>query len=1570
VTHETFIRKSGNIVNERNFGGFNLDSSRGSPGKILQNKEVEEYYNKLREICHSDDEQQKVEVAGKMAKKINDRIILYLLERLARDTYSCKKLVLLVLRKTETSNENILRILDILHHDGEYQIYVEASETLAYLTRGEYNLESARKLLQGTYEAKRRSLEIYSRIWKSCPQEVIQDLKNVIFKGRMNYVLFRDIIHLFGEIGKEYSTETIKIFSNLFPDLERDDKKIILDSIKKFAGDHPSEILQFLAEVEERHDISSKFIPEILLLTVKWLPEETFDLMRKLASDDSESVRYSVFSTSMDLAEIYPENVLDILFILWQNIFRIEKKLIIDEHVSEEKIKSQFIKIALIRTSKALSILEKLAIDENNKIRDSAFEIASKLASKTPKEVFSLMEILLKNSDYETKKNVISFLKEDWNICSKETLVLLKKVADEELKILREKIRMIFLQNKQNSNEAVKLLKNLECGGSKTVFDVIHRTAVQLHTKKERIPEVLLLDGTSIIEKEVLQYLSGNQVENWKEGLNFLVVLSGEYEISMRIISLKILPRYVSASLDTVLKVLEKLIVDDVSQVRTEAIGFLVHLMEEHPAESYEIIARVHDSQNSNVRTDIARNLSHFKKNFPRESFLLMEKYAQDPDPDVRIQVALSIPPFADAFCSESLNIISKLCLDKNDVVLRSAFNFLEEFMARNSENVLSLLEELYLGCTNITTREMIASLLGNFGEEYSGRIIKLLETLARDPVLSIQSRAFSSFDKIGKYQPEKAMEILNELSVEKSFEIKQKVVRSIGILGESFPHIDLIVLESFLKDDDISVGVELASTVAKMGRNDPRHATGIIKKMVSSLRTAAVGEAIAEAMTYYGVYCPYEAMKVLSHFRNYPDTAISRKAETSVYSLREKMEDFSYIKKNCFLESFLTLRVTELLSLLEIIVKKTAYKEENFYSKEIAYRYRLYHTLLESSTVTKIGSLESLLDDHISNFGIVDENIEKAFATLKEIANLLGKQNYYSKRDDKIENLKNSLEAVDRTEHLLGREFHEFDNPDLFILQSVLRAWKDIISVEFVKLRGRAELRVLLESRNMIKREYNIVRLGLANEGISKAENITVSILPSSDYSIMNSHDGNLGILSPGESNVLEFHIKLKEEQNLVRVSFAIKYDDAEKEGKRLSFGDQVTLAETEEKYVEIINPYRPGNPLRTPEMFYGRDSLLEAIEKTLMMKDRTHVLILHGQRRTGKTSILYQLGIRLGHEFLPVVFDFQGVPPNLGTENESIPPDLRNETESVPLDLESRNFFYWMTFEIWKEISRRGIEVLMPDQERFSRNPAFYFRDIFLREVREKLGDCILVFMMDEFESIDYKIREGKIDEDILPFMRNLMQHYDKMDFIFSGTHRLEEMSSDYWSILFNIGLYHKISFLERHEAIQLICDPVKESMRYDPLAVEKILEMTAGHPYFVQLICYYLVNHQIKRKQNYVTIEDVNDVLEEVVIAGTPHFQYIWDGMTRVQRILLVSLTKILSSQGVLTVADIFKYLKDLHFEINEQRIREILKEFLKREVIEQKSEDCYQFKIELIRIWCDKNKMLYEVMEESE
>ena len=569
-----------------------------------------------------------------------------------------------------------------------------------------------------------------------------------------------------------------------------------------------------------------------------------------------------------------------------------------------------------------------------------------------------------------------------------------------------------------------------------------------------------------------------------------------------------------------------------------------------------------------------------------------------------------------------------------------------------------------------------------------------------------------------------------------------------------------------------------------------------------------------------------------------------------------------------------------------------------------------------------------------------------------KEISSLLGKlsKSTYFCRIQVIYTLRQVKTPNKKVLKILNSLFTDPD-PDISSEASRILA-------SFTKIGSKEDIEVILESNKAMQRKNTAVRLRLRNRGNEVVENIAISILPSKDFTIEHPLEKNLKMLSPNDSHRAEFSIKVNYGMSplalvldgtfSVKVVFSIRFIDVEKEEKTICFSDDITFYPQKEihKYKKIENPYIPGIPLKTPEMFYGRDTLLKDIENCLKPKNRTHVLVLHGQRRTGKTSILYQLKRRLGDEFVPVLLDLEGIPYS-GTET----------------------FFYWIALEIWKALLKRRINLPKPDDTKFHQRPVFYFREMFLREVRENLGHRKLVLMLDEYEIIDDKIRRGKIDKDVLPFLRNLMQHFDNIDFIFSGTHRLEEMDSDYWSILFNVSLYCKISFLELTKARELICDPVHPHIRYDTLAVEKILEITAGHPYLIQLICYHLIDSQTKEKRNRITIEDVNEILDTVVVAGNAHFESIWSGMTQVEQIVFLGFMNIMSSQSISAVSDVATYLQNRHFEITEKDVEEILEEFSKKEIIERKVSGHYQFKVELIRIWCEKSKGLYKPLTEE-
>jgi hypothetical protein len=80
------------------------------------------------------------------------------------------------------------------------------------------------------------------------------------------------------------------------------------------------------------------------------------------------------------------------------------------------------------------------------------------------------------------------------------------------------------------------------------------------------------------------------------------------------------------------------------------------------------------------------------------------------------------------------------------------------------------------------------------------------------------------------------------------------------------------------------------------------------------------------------------------------------------------------------------------------------------------------------------------------------------------------------------------------------------------------------------------------------------------------------------------------------------------------------------------------------ERPYAPITNPYIVGNPIRTSEMFFGRDDDFQFARQKLTSERGGVVLVFCGERRSGKTSILFQiLSGRFGPGFVPVLIDMQ---------------------------------------------------------------------------------------------------------------------------------------------------------------------------------------------------------------------------------------------------------------------------------------------------------------------------------------
>ena len=222
------------------------------------------------------------------------------------------------------------------------------------------------------------------------------------------------------------------------------------------------------------------------------------------------------------------------------------------------------------------------------------------------------------------------------------------------------------------------------------------------------------------------------------------------------------------------------------------------------------------------------------------------------------------------------------------------------------------------------------------------------------------------------------------------------------------------------------------------------------------------------------------------------------------------------------------------------------------------------------------------------------------------------------------------------------------------------------------------------------------------------------------------------------------------------------------------------------------------------------------------------------------------------------------------------------------------TEEFLAEVALKITRASVQAGIAVNEPEFDAFAASPSRAFNR-FLDRLEVALGTRRVVMMFDEFELIEEKIDDGSLDKNLLDYFRSLIQHRGSLLFIFTGTHKLEEMSHNYWSVFFNIALPQRISFLAPADAERLIREPVAGALLLDALAVEKIIELTHGQPYFVQLICWALVSHCNTEKRNYATLNDVNDVVQQILRSrsGEAYFAFIWTGATKAQRLALAGL-----------------------------------------------------------------------------
>ncbi|MCP4518830.1 MAG: ATP-binding protein, partial [Delftia sp.] len=168
--------------------------------------------------------------------------------------------------------------------------------------------------------------------------------------------------------------------------------------------------------------------------------------------------------------------------------------------------------------------------------------------------------------------------------------------------------------------------------------------------------------------------------------------------------------------------------------------------------------------------------------------------------------------------------------------------------------------------------------------------------------------------------------------------------------------------------------------------------------------------------------------------------------------------------------------------------------------------------------------------------------------------------------------------------------------------------------------------------------------------------------------------------------------------------------------------------LAGAVEARQEIDNPYIIGVPLtEMQEIFVGRTDVSAHIEQ-LLLDRRRPPLLLYGQRRMGKTSLLINLGRLLPSTIVPLFVDLQG-------------PATRASDHA--------GFLYNIARGMTNSAQRQRDLTLPPLSRETLANDPFTHFDEWLDEVEGALGQNTALLALDEFEALEGALAEERFDE-----------------------------------------------------------------------------------------------------------------------------------------------------------------------------------------------------------------------------
>ena len=309
-----------------------------------------------------------------------------------------------------------------------------------------------------------------------------------------------------------------------------------------------------------------------------------------------------------------------------------------------------------------------------------------------------------------------------------------------------------------------------------------------------------------------------------------------------------------------------------------------------------------------------------------------------------------------------------------------------------------------------------------------------------------------------------------------------------------------------------------------------------------------------------------------------------------------------------------------------------------------------------------------------------------------------------------------------------------------------------------------------------------------------------------------------------------------------------------------------------SEDEFETIENPYATnaeGGVVGDPTMFFGRDELIQNIAQAIQTSRlQSKCVLVFGQKRSGKSSVLYHLKKKLEKDSQLLVLDLR----NIGTLSED---------SSVPLLYRIlRRILTELEYAVEDRVDEGlpALDFSIPGDDEFYNHPdpLQRFEDTFRSLKRyvskqESWHGVKIVLLIDEFQYIYDRILAGKIPKSFMQSWKALLQA-NYFHAVLVGQDVMPKFKATFPNE-FGTTQDERVTYLKPDDARSLIDEPIRiggrqGESRYREQAIEQILELTAGSPFYIQILCNRLVEYMNLKHARLVTEADVEQVKNELI------------------------------------------------------------------------------------------------------